>query len=1017
MGSFYHVFLSKKRIAFSAVMFFFLLINVHAQVNVSSVATYSENFSGFAGTSTPANWFVQGTGTRGTTWNGTAQTTGVNGGWYGNDNMSFLGSSSASAANGTWQLQNNIGSPILSFTLSFTAKLWKSGTASPVVAVYWQSSSSSSNPAQGNSGFTAMSSLSFSDATTNISSGVTLTQSVTGLNIANGDYIYIRFIHPGGSNSDNLGWDDVSFTPSITCVAAAEPSADASALSISGVSCGQMTLSWTNGNGINRLVAAKAGSAITGSPSDLTMYASNASFGSGSSIATNEYVVYNGSGNSVTITNLVGGTTYYFKVFEYNGSSACDANYFTSASPATGSQLMPVGSSSTDYYRSIASGSWTSASTWETSPDNVTWYSACATPTNTASTITIRSPHTVTIPSNVTADQIVINSGGTLQTSGGAVLTVSNTSGIQIQIDGTFIDGSSANISFGSNAKWAFGSSGTLVKTTSNSSNIWQAAYSGGASTMPSTANWILRKTTTDNPSISTIGAYYPNLTIENNYASQWVTTTSSTFTGNSGYATIRGNFDIGGSGSNTVDFLDDNTYSQPIIVNGNTIIRSGNILRNYGTGYELRGNLTCDGTISYDASDTRTLNFAGSVAQGISGSGTLGIYNMTINKSSNDLTLNRAITVDNLLTFTSGRIFSTSTNLLTINTNGSVASASNSSFTSGPVRYVGLSAFTFPVGKSTSYQPLSISAATTSSSDFTSEYFIVNPQTTFNNTLAATLDNISSCEYWDLIRNAGTETKNVTLSWTSGNACPNGFLPSDLRVARWDTTMWQDEGNTATTGTMSTGTVTSGTEMAYGHYTLASTVPLPITLVSFTAEKQDGDAVIKWTTASEINNAYFEVLSSHSKSSDSPVQFESIGKFPGKGNSTEMNFYSIVDNRPNKNGTYYYRLRQTDYDGTTSLSKIAALQFGKAGQFNIVGIIPNPYLDNTSVQVFSPISSDLTTRIFDTQGREISSRIFSIGKGMFSFSPEEKTALAPGVYFLQLSLGDEIFTSRLVKQ
>jgi hypothetical protein len=999
-----------------AVFAFILLLagkSLLAQVSITSPVAYTETFSGFAGASAPADWFVQGTGSSGITWRGTNQTGGISGGWYGNDNISFLGSGTASNGNGTWQLQNNIGSPIIAFNLSFTARLWRANSGTPTVNVYWQSSSSSSNPAQGNSGFLNLSALTFSDATSGISSGVTLTQTVTGLNIANGDYIYIRFIHDGGTNSDNLGWDDVTITPSTTCITASEPSSDASSFTVSGSGCGQMTLNWTNGNGVNRLVATKASSAISGTPSDLTMYAANAAFGSGSTITANEYVVYNGSGNSVTITNLTGGTTYHFKIFEYNGTTACDANYYTSGSPVTASQLMPVGSSSTDYYRSIASGSWSSASTWETSPDNVTWYSACFAPTNAAGAISIRSPHTVSISSNVTADQISINSGATLQTSGASVLSISNTSGIQLQIDGTFIDGSSANVSFGSNARWAFGISGTLVKTTGNSSNIWQNAYDGGASTMPSTANWILRKTTAANPSLTTIGAYYPNLTIENNYSSQWVTTTNSTFTGNSGYATIKGNFDIGGSGSNTVDFLNDNVFSQPITVIGNTNIRSGNILRNYGTGFELQGNLTCNGTISYDAADTRTLDFTGSIAQSINGIGTLGIFNMTINKSSNDLTLNRAITVDNVLTFTSGRIFSTATNLLTINIDGSVASASNLSFTSGPVQYVGLAAFTFPIGKLTSYQPLSISAALTATSDFTSEYFIANPQTTFNYVLGPGLNDINNCEYWTLVRNAGTETKYVTLSWTAGNACPNTALPSDLRVARWDSTMWLDEGNTGTTGTIANGTVTSTTQTAYGPYTLAYITPVPVTLLDFTAQKQNNDVLLKWNTASEINNDYFEILSSANDAAD----FKVIGKVRGNGNSTQLNSYSFADHRAAKNGTYYYRLRQVDYDGRYSLSHVAAVHFGNGSQFNLAGIFPNPFTEVTSVQVYSHETSVLSARIFDMQGREISLMTFSVGKGMFSFNPEERITLTPGVYLLRLSLDEETITSRLVKQ
>jgi hypothetical protein len=900
--------------------------------------------------------------------------------------------------------------------------------------------------------------------------------------------------------------------------------------------------------------------------------------------------------------------------------------------------------SATDYFRSIASGSWTSTSTWQSSSDNVTWVSACSYPTSAANTVTIQSPNTVTISSAVTIDQIVVNNGAAITTSGATTVTINDGTGADLIINGTFTESSTNAMVWSGSATWQMGANGTLIKTTNTSSNNWQDKYETGIANIPSTANWILRKNSSANPAISTVatvgGAYYPNLTIENNYTSAWTTATSSTFQGSSGYPTIKGNFDIGGSGTNTVDFLNQHTYSSPSKVIGNVTVRSGSTLSNYGTGIEIQGNLVCSGTIQYDASDTRTINFTGSNAQTISGAGTLGIYNMTINKSANDLTLSRAITVDNTLTFTSGRIFSTATNLLTINTAGSVASASNSSFTSGPVRYLGGSAFTFPVGKSSSYQPLGISAATGSfgtfwtetfenscysmcqarfysgsngawtetygtnesaanewfvscaevghaagecgsscnwscdnqtdgslhvgaspddpwpgdvgaaygadgptscsffaycvltdkrmnsptinctgksnitlafnyieggdgtndnatlwyydgntwaqltdlaktttctacdgssgqgywtaysvslpssannnanvkigfrwvnnadgigtdpsfavdditlttsvTSDFTCEYFIANPQTTFNNVLAASLDHISSCEYWTLVRNAGTETKNVTLSWTAGNACSNSTLLSDMRVARWDTVMWQDEGNTTTTGNVLTGTVTSVVETEYGPYTLASITPppLPVTLVSFYAEKHGNDALLKWTTASEINNDYFEIQSS--ANSRDEMSFEAIGKVNGHGNSTSTNDYSFPDKRPSKTGVYYYRLKQVDYDGKFEYSNIVAVRFDNSNHFNLESIIPNPYSDRTSVQVYVDSKSVLTVKILEPQGREVSSMTFSIDKGIFSFDPEQNKELSPGVYFIQLSVGDEMITKRLIKQ
>src|SRR5437763_7935212 len=94
--------ISRNRL-FLVPLFLFCAQQTFAQVSITTSSAVTETFTGFVGTGPPANWTVQGSGTRGITWNGANQTTGTNGGWYGNnnDNMSFLGSTSASDGNAT----------------------------------------------------------------------------------------------------------------------------------------------------------------------------------------------------------------------------------------------------------------------------------------------------------------------------------------------------------------------------------------------------------------------------------------------------------------------------------------------------------------------------------------------------------------------------------------------------------------------------------------------------------------------------------------------------------------------------------------------------------------------------------------------------------------------------------------------------------------------------------------------------------------------------------------------------
>lgn len=121
---------------------------------------------------------------------------------------------------------------------------------------------------------------------------------------------------------------------------AAEPTVQTSGVTFSAVLATGFKIDFSKGDGANRIVIVKAGSAVDGVPVDATAYTANAAFSSGQQIGTGNRVVYNGTGASVTVTGLTANTTYHVAVFEFNGSGTT-INYLTT-SPATGSQLTLV---------------------------------------------------------------------------------------------------------------------------------------------------------------------------------------------------------------------------------------------------------------------------------------------------------------------------------------------------------------------------------------------------------------------------------------------------------------------------------------------------------------------------------------------------------------------------------------------------------------------------------------------------------------------------------------------------
>lgn len=113
--------------------------------------------------------------------------------------------------------------------------------------------------------------------------------------------------------------------------AAPEPTISATLITFANVSSSSMTIKWTNGNGIGRLVLMRASSAVNSDPSDNTSYAADSVFAAGAEIGTGNWVVFQSSGDSVTVTGLSPATIYHVAVFEYS-NVGIDINFKTTDS-------------------------------------------------------------------------------------------------------------------------------------------------------------------------------------------------------------------------------------------------------------------------------------------------------------------------------------------------------------------------------------------------------------------------------------------------------------------------------------------------------------------------------------------------------------------------------------------------------------------------------------------------------------------------------------------------------------
>jgi hypothetical protein len=123
-----------------------------------------------------------------------------------------------------------------------------------------------------------------------------------------------------------------------------------------------------------------------------------------------------------------------------------------------------------------------------------------------------------------------------------------------------------------------------------------------------------------------------------------------------------------------------------------------------------LPGNWTNDAANGVFTANTGTVSFLGTAAQSIGGTNPTDFSALTINNTSGTgVTLNQDANVSDVLTLTSGIVYTTAANILTMNAGSSNGAMSYTSFVSGPMIKVGATDFVFPVGKDARTRPISI--------------------------------------------------------------------------------------------------------------------------------------------------------------------------------------------------------------------------------------------------------------------------------------------------------------------
>ena len=287
----------------------------------------------------------------------------------------------------------------------------------------------------------------------------------------------------------------------------------------------------------------------------------------------------------------------------------------------------------------------------------------------------------------------------------------------------------------------------------------------------------------------------------------------------------------------------------------------------------------------------------------------------------------------------------------------------------------------------------------------------------------------------------AGSAPESVQLAWTApsdgGSSAGNyeiafSTTPVGTDTAQWFDTIAEKAANPPAPGTPgSIESVTlSGLTGGERYYfmmryfdafsnpselsNVASFDVVPVELVVFTASAEQAQITLSWRTASETNNLGFYI----ERRDDAESTWDEIGFVAGNGTTTDPQTYAYVDAELQP-GTYRYRLRQVDFDGSVDYSGEIEVAVAMPQQFVLAHSYPNPFSlashTNTTIKFeltnAEPLRVEL--RIYDILGREIRRLVDDTRRGGFyevrwDGRQENGQRAATGIYLYELRAGDQ---------
>lgn len=320
-------------------------------------------------------------------------------------------------------------------------------------------------------------------------------------------------------------------------------------------------------------------------------------------------------------------------------------------------------------------------------------------------------------------------------------------------------------------------------------------------------------------------------------------------------------------------------------------------------------------------------------------------------------------------------------------------------------IQTTGTPTYIFPIGTTSSDRAASVSFTTApggTSPTLTASFQDADPG-------GAGLGALGLVNYWNggfwRIDQTGSPTGAYNLSLNASGVSGIG-VPTTVRILRRPSlsAAWTDAAapsGSSTVALIQTGSPFSGfSEFGLGG---GADNPLPVELLSFDARQSGETVVLNWRTASEVNNAGFDVERKTARDS-----WQTLGFVRGNGTTATMQSYQFIDGSTEVGTAYSYRLKQIDFDGKFVYSPVVSIEMrqlepAKTYRYSLEQNFPNPFNPTTIIRFTMKEAGAATLTVTDVLGRTVMTQPLNarLGENQVVFNA---MSLGSGIYFYTLN-------------